>query len=71
MNSKITDNLFMHPDKRILDRNYGKGIVTEVEMKGFLKTLPDSADSAQYVQMDLHDAEISEGSPESDSEGGA
>jgi len=47
-------------DRRTQDRYVEKGLLSEADVKGYIKALPDEAANAQYVQMDLHDAEISE-----------
>mgnify|MGYP006291135351 CR=1 FL=1 len=37
-----------------------KGLIKETEFNTYLKALPDDAANAQWVQMDLTDAEFSE-----------
>lgn len=49
-------------DRRTMDRYIEKGLISADEVKSYIKSLPDEAANAQYVQMDLHDAEISEDS---------
>jgi hypothetical protein len=49
-----------HYDRRVLDRYVEKGLIKEGEYQDHLKNLPDESSNAQWVQMDLHDAEISE-----------
>lgn len=61
-------------DRRILDREFAKGNVSDADMQAHLKALKDETENAQWVQMDLHDAEISEGSGDGSgdsAEGGA
>jgi hypothetical protein len=57
-------------DRRVVERHVEKGLIKETDYASYLKQLPDEATNAQWVQMDLHDAEISEGSGEGDSEAG-
>jgi len=47
-------------DRRTQDRYVEKGLLKDADLKAYMKALPDEAANAQYVQMDLHDAEISE-----------
>lgn len=49
-----------HVDRRTVDRYMEKGLIKEAELNTYLKGLPDDAANAQWVQMDLHDAEFSE-----------
>lgn len=54
-------------DRRTYDRYMEKGLLNKKEIEAHMKGLPDDTANAQYVQMDLHDAEISEeGIPEED-----
>ena len=59
-------------DRRTVDRYVEKGLVKENELNSHLKGLPDDAANAQWIEMDLHDAEIvdddSEGDDEADDE---
>lgn len=60
-----TDKRYL--DRRTCDRYMEKGLLKRTELESHLKGLPDDSANAQYVQMDLHDAEISEeGNPEED-----
>jgi len=60
-------------DRRVVARYVASGLVKEAEFNSHLKNLPDDTNNAQWVQMDLHDAELGEGSLngslDSDSEG--
>ena len=47
-------------DYRTTDRYLEKGLMKPEDLAKRLKALPDEANNAQWVQMDLHDAEISE-----------
>lgn len=47
-------------DRRTTDRYLEKGLMKADDLAKHVKGLPDEANNAQYVQMDLHDAEISE-----------
>jgi hypothetical protein len=59
-------------DRRTTDRYVEKGLLKETELNSHLKNLPDEEKNAQYVQMDLHDAEITEeGNNSGESEEGA
>ena len=58
-------------DRRTQDRYIEKGLLKDADLKAHLKSLPDDANNAQYVQMDLHDAEISEDSDLGGDEEGA
>ena len=47
-------------DRRTVDRYIEKGTVKDADFRDRLKSLPDDSANAQWVQMDLHDAEISD-----------
>ena len=47
-------------DRRVVDRYIEKGQIKDKDFQDHLKSLPDEEANATYVQMDLHDAEISE-----------
>jgi hypothetical protein len=49
-------------DKRTVDRYVERGDLKREGVESYLKNLPDSGDQAQWVQMDLYEAEMSEGS---------
>jgi hypothetical protein len=46
-------------DRRTVDRYVDKGLIKATEYQSFLKALPDDAANAQWVQMDMEDAEVS------------
>lgn len=46
-------------DSRTYDRYLKKGAITQKEYDSFLKALPDEESNASWVQMDLHETEIS------------
>jgi hypothetical protein len=48
-------------DRRVVDRYREKGAFSKEEYEQYLKALPDDSGNAQWVQMDIHDAELSEG----------
>jgi len=48
-----------HLDRRTVDRYLEKGLLKDETFQTYLKNLPDESVNAQWVQMDLHDAEIS------------
>ncbi len=56
----MADTNLRYLDRRTFDRYLDKGILKEADLKSHLKNLPDDTANAQWVQMDLHDAEISE-----------
>lgn len=56
-------------DRRVTDRYLEKGQIKDSEVNSHMKGLPDDANNAQYVQMDLHDAEIT-GEEEGDEDEG-
>ncbi len=63
-------------DRRTTDRYVEKGALKDKDVESYLKNLPDETNNAQWVQMDLHDAELgdnesddSEDSDESGEEG--
>lgn len=47
-------------DRRTVERYIDKGLVKASEFQTYVKNLPDEANNAQWVQMDLHDAEITD-----------
>lgn len=47
-------------DRRVVDRYLEKGLIKDSDYASFLKNLPDDAEKAEWVQMDLHDAEMTE-----------
>lgn len=48
-----------HLDKRVTDRYLSKGLLKKEEFEKHLKQLPDSESAGLWVQMDLHDTEVS------------
>ena len=48
-------------DRRTLDRYREKGLLKKEDYEAYLKNLPDDSANAQWVQMDIHDAELGEG----------
>lgn len=59
-------------DQRTADRYKEKGLLKDADYKAHLKSLPDETENAQWVEMDLHDAELGsekiEDEPELDDE---
>ena len=47
-------------DKRTMDRYLSKGILKDSEIKEHFKSLPDSEANAQWVHMDMHEADLSD-----------
>ena len=55
------DHLF---DIRIIERNYKRGTITEKEYLEFLKNLPDEAEKAEEVEMEVEEGEFTVDFPE-------
>lgn len=49
-------------DKRVADRYIAKGLLKKDEFEKHMKNLPDSETEGVWVQMDLHDTEVTEDS---------
>lgn len=49
-----------HYDKRIVDRYVAKGLVKGNELESYMKALPDETANAQFVELDLHDTDLSD-----------
>lgn len=49
-------------DRRTLDRYVAKGLVKQSEIDSHVKALPDDTANAQWVTIDLDEAEVGEGS---------
>ena len=47
-------------DRRTVERYIEKGLVKASEFQSYMKNLPDETNNAQWVQMDLHDAELTD-----------
>lgn len=45
-------------DKRTSDRYVEKGVLKRADVDAYLKALPDEANNATWVQMDLEETEI-------------
>ncbi len=45
-------------DKRTIDRYIDKGQIKRADVDSYLKSLPDDAANATYVEMDLEDEEM-------------
>jgi hypothetical protein len=48
-------------DRRVVDRYREKGMIKDSEFEAHLKNLPDETPNAQWVQIDLYEAEMGEG----------
>ncbi len=55
-------------DSRVSDRYVKKGIVTKKDMEAYVKALPDDEANSTFVQMDLHDTELSSDDDDSSEE---
>lgn len=62
----MNSNYYKHYDKRTCDRYMEKGIVKNQEFEAHLKSLPDDAANAVYVQMDMDEAELTDVSEDGD-----
>lgn len=49
-------------DRRVMERYVEKGVMKPADFQAYLKGLNDETNNAQWVQLDLHDAEISDAS---------
>lgn len=49
-------------DRRTYDRYLAKGLVKQSEVDQHIKSLPDDSANAQWVTIDLDEAEVGEGS---------
>ncbi len=47
-------------DLRVVERQLSKGDIKESEYKSYLKSLPDESANADWVQLNLEEAEIGE-----------
>ncbi len=58
-------------DRRVVERNIRKGIVTRDEYESFLKALPDAADNSEAIRAKLgeHDADDDFAEDDIDDEG--
>lgn len=48
-------------DKRLLERDYSRGLVKDDAVNAYLAALPDDTANAQWVEVELHDAELGSG----------
>ncbi len=48
-------------DRRVVDRYREKGLVKETDYEAYIKNLPDESNNAQWVQIDLYEAEMGDG----------
>ncbi len=55
-------------DSRTYDRYVKKGSINAKEYETYLKALPDEESNATWVQMDLHETEISSDESDDDTE---
>ena len=47
-------------DKRVIERNLGKGLISQKEVEAHLKKLPDLEAEAEELILDVHDDEDGE-----------
>ena len=59
-NRESNETMKINPyDKRVVDRYVAKGIVSKEELTQRLQKLPDEAETATWVQLDMDEAEVS------------
>ncbi len=46
-------------DSRVSDRYVKKGVIAPKEFEAYVKALPDDEANCTFVEMDLHDTELS------------
>ena len=56
-------------DKRVINRNFEKGIISKEEYENFLKALPDLEDQSEVIDVSLYDDD-SESEAEAEAETG-
>ncbi len=64
----MNNNYYKHYDKRTFDRYMEKGIVTPQQFDSHMKSLPDESQNAQWVQMDMDEAELTDLSNDGESD---
>jgi hypothetical protein len=47
-------------DSRVIERYLRSGAITQAQHDTYMKSLADETTNAQWVQLDLHDAELGE-----------
>ena len=47
-------------DKRTVERYIEMGQITDADLKKHLQNVPDDAQNAEWVEMDIHDTEIAD-----------
>jgi len=48
----------LHIDRRTADRYVERGVFSKTDYQAHLKALPDDTANAEWVHMELHDAEL-------------
>lgn len=59
-NNDLSWTYWKHYDKRTLDRYIERGVVKESDFKNRLKALPDESPNAEWIELDMSDAEVAE-----------
>lgn len=59
-NNDLSWNYWKHYDKRTVDRYIERGVVKEADLKSRLKSLPDETANAEWIELDMSDAEVAE-----------
>lgn len=59
-NTDLSWDYWKYFDKRTVDKYIERGIVKEADFKNRLKSLPDETANAEWVQLDVNDAEVAD-----------
>ncbi|MBI1860676.1 MAG: hypothetical protein HYR96_07140 [Deltaproteobacteria bacterium] len=59
-NSDLSWNYWKHYDKRTVDRYVDRGVVKPADFQSRLKNLPDETNNAEWVKLDVNDAEVAD-----------
>ncbi len=59
-NTDLSWSYWKHYDKRTVDRYIDRGVIKDSDLKSRLKNLPDDEANAQWIELDLSDAEVAE-----------
>lgn len=70
-NVDLSWNYWKHFDKRTFDRYIERGVTKESDWKSYLKSLPDDSARAEWIELDMSDAEVAPSADAEDSEEGA
>ena len=59
-NTDLSWNYWKHYDKRTMDRYLERGTIKDSDIKSRLKALPDDTENAEWIELDVSDAEFAE-----------